>query len=376
MSLPSPHWVADATRLKTVVQTLTHEPAVAVDTESNSLYAYREQVCLIQISIPGQDYLIDPLAFPDLAALAPLFANPRQQKIFHAAEYDVLCLKRDYGFEFANLFDTMAAARTLGWPQVGLAALLEKYFGVKMNKKHQRADWGRRPLTREQLDYARLDVHYLQALRDMLQAELMAAGCLEEAQEEFVRLARLKAEPPAVNQNQFWHLNGARDLKPAQAAVLRELYYYRERQAERANRPPFKILSEQTLMEIAQQCPHTPADLRGLSGMTPGQMERHAHALLQAVQNGLAAVPPHPPRQMREADDVRERYDRLHLWRKRRAQARGVESDVILPRDTLWELARRVPRTPADLLTIETLGPWRRATYGAELLKVLNEAQS
>ncbi len=373
MTLPPPQWIDNATRLKTLAQTLAHEPAVAVDTESNSLYAYREQVCLIQISIPAHDYLLDPLVVSDLTPLATFFANPRQQKIFHAAEYDVLCLKRDYGFEFAHLFDTMAAARTLGWAQVGLAALLEKYFGVKMNKKHQRADWGRRPLTREQLDYARLDVHYLLALREIMEKELTAAGRLEEAHEEFDRLTRLKVEPPPVNHNHFWHLNGARDLKPAQAAVLREVYHYRERQAERANRPPFKIFSEQTLMEIAQHCPRSPKDLRALSGMTPGQMERHAQALLQAVQHGLAAAPPHPPRQQREADDVRERYDRLHLWRKRKAQARGVESDVILPRDTLWELARRIPRTPADLQTIETLGPWRRATYGVELLKVLNE---
>jgi ribonuclease D len=373
MSLPSPQWIDNNAGLKTLAQTLAREPAIAIDTESNSLHAYREQVCLIQISIPAHDYLLDPLAVPDLAPLGPLLVNPRQQKIFHAAEYDVICLKRDYGFEFANLFDTMVAARTLGWAQVGLAALLEKYFGVKMNKKHQRADWGRRPLTREQLDYARLDVHYLLALRDIMEKELTAAGRLEEAREEFDRLARLKVEPPATNHNHFWHFNGARDLKPAQAAVLREVYHYRERQAERANRPPFKIFSEQTLMEIAQHCPRSPDDLRGLSGMTSGQMERHAHALLQAVQHGLAAAPLHPPRQTREADDVRERYERLHLWRKRKAQARGVESDVILPRDTLWELARRVPRTPDDLQSIATLGPWRRATYGAELLKVLTE---
>lgn len=373
MSLPPPQWINDAARLKTLAHTLAREPALAIDTESNSLHAYREQVCLIQISGSAHDYLLDPLAVPDLAPLAPLLANPRQQKIFHAAEYDVLCLKRDYGFEFANLFDTMVAARTLGWAQVGLAALLEKYFGVRMNKKHQRADWGRRPLTREQLDYARLDVHYLLALRDIMEKELIAADRLEEAREEFDRLARLKTEPPPPNHNQFWHFNGARDLKPAQAAVLREVYHYRERQAERANRPPFKILSEQTLMEIAQHCPRSAEDLRALSGMTPGQMERHAHALLQAVQHGLAAEPPHPPRQPREADDVRERYERLHLWRKRKAQARGVESDVIVPRDTLWELARRVPRTLDDLHTITTLGPWRRALYGAEILKVMGE---
>src|SRR5690606_21288536 len=117
---------------------LAREPAVGVDTESNSLFAYRERVCLIQFSTPTQDFIVDPLALGDLSGLAPLFANPAQQKVFHAAEYDIICLKRDYGFQFANLFDTMVAARTLGWPQLGLAAILENHFGVKMNKRFQR----------------------------------------------------------------------------------------------------------------------------------------------------------------------------------------------------------------------------------------------
>jgi ribonuclease D len=371
--LPPPVLVADARGLAALVQVLSDEPAVAVDTESNSLFAYRERVCLIQFSTPARDYILDPLALPDLSRLGPLFANPRQQKIFHAAEYDLLCLKRDYGFAFVEIFDTMIAARTLGWPQMGLAAILETRFGVKMNKKYQRANWGQRPLLPAQLDYARFDTHYLFALRDMLKVELLAAGRLEEAREEFARLSRVTPEPNGSDPLGFWRITGARDLPPRQAAVLRELYLYRERQAERAARPPFKIMSDQTLLEIAQRGPAQTHELQGVTGMTPAQIRRHGAGLLNAVQRGQTAPLPHPPQPAFEPDSVRERYERLRQWRKQRALARGVESDVIIPRDAMWELARRAPRTPEELSGIPELGPWRRETYGAEILKVLGE---
>ncbi len=373
-SLPPPVFVADARGLAALVRALAGEPALAVDTESNSLFAYRERVCLIQFSTPARDYILDPLAVPNLGSLAPLFASPRQQKVFHAAEYDLLCLKRDYGFEFAEIFDTMIAARTLGWPQMGLAAILEARFGVKMNKKYQRANWGQRPLTPAQLDYARLDTHYLFALRGVLLNELAAAGRLEEAREEFDRLTRVTPEPNGADRQGFWRINGARDLPSRQAAVLRELYLYRERQAERADRPPFKIMSDQTLLEIAQRCPAQTHELQGVMGMTPAQIHRHGAGLLGAVQRGLSAPPPHPPPPAFEPDVVRERYERLRQWRKQKAQARGVESDIIIPREAMWQLARRAPRTPDELAGIAELGPWRRETYGMEILQVLGSA--
>jgi ribonuclease D len=147
--MTDPVLVADAAALVTLAAELARHPAVAVDTESNSLHAYRERVCLVQFSTHGGDFIVDPIAVPDLGPLAPLFANPDQQKVFHAAEYDLLCLKRDYRFAIANIFDTMSAARTLGWPQVGLASILDARFGVTMNKKYQRVDWKRRPLSPE-----------------------------------------------------------------------------------------------------------------------------------------------------------------------------------------------------------------------------------
>jgi ribonuclease D len=353
-----------------LVTLLAAEPALAVDTESNSLFVYRERVCLIQFSTPQADYIVDPLR-ADARPLAPLFANPQQQKVFHAAEYDLLCLKRDYDFEFANLFDTMVAARTLGWTQTGLAALLEQHFGVRMNKKHQRANWGKRPLSAEQLDYARLDTHYLFQLRDLLLAELIRTGRLAEAQEEFDRLARLKPEPATPDPNGFWRVSGAHDLDARQAAILNELFSYRDQQAQRSNVPPFKVMSDETLVALAKKAPQRREDLRGVFGMTEGQIARHGEELLAAVKRGLAAPPARRPKPAPEPDEVRERFERLRQWRRQKAQARGVESDVIVPREALWELARRAPRTIAELAALEHLGPWRREAYGKEILKVL-----
>ncbi len=371
--LPPPVLVADEASLARLVGDLAGCAVVAVDTESNSLHAYRERVCLIQFSTPTSDYIVDPIRLADLASLAPVFANRDQQKVFHAAEYDLICLRRDYHFEFANIFDTMSAARTLGWPQVGLAAILEGQFGVAMNKKYQRADWKRRPLTPEQLDYARLDTHYLVALRDRQFEALTGSGHWAEAHEEFDRLARLRGDAGESGSQAaaFWRVKGARELTPAQASILESLFEYREQQAERLDRPPFKVMGEATLLELTRRAPRHPDDLQGVPGMTPDQVQRYANGLLQAVQRGLDAPPQRAPQADREPDDVQDRYDRLHTWRKNRARARGVESDVILPRTALWDLARRPPRTAGELAHIADFGPWRRETYGEEILALL-----
>jgi len=375
-SLPPPVLVADEDSLGTLVRDLASYPVVAIDTESNSLHAYRERVCLIQFSTPAADYIVDPIQLADLEPLAPFFANPSQQKVFHAAEYDLICLRRDYRFACTNIFDTMSAARTLGWPQVGLAAILDSHFGVTLNKKYQRADWKRRPLSPEQLDYARLDTHYLAALRDVQLQALTASGRWHEAHEEFERLARLRGslDNAGPDPAAFWRVSGARDLTPAQAAVLQALFAYREAQAERMDRPPFKVMGEATLMELARRAPCHADDLRRLPGMTSDQIHRHGHGVLHAIQEGLHAPAQRAPQADREPDEVRDRYDRLHTWRKDRARARGVESDVILPRTALWDLARRPPRTHGELAAILDFGPWRRETYGEEILALLSRA--
>ena len=279
----------------------------------------------------------------------------------------MICLRRDYGFTFANLFDTMSAARTLAWPQVGLAAILAARFGVTMNKKYQRADWKRRPLTPEQLAYASLDTHHLIELRDIERQALADAGLLPEAEEDFERLARGAVDTESDRGDRpaaFWRVKGAFDLPPQQAAILKAVFEYREQQAERIDRPPFMVMSEATMMEIARRAPLRIEDVQGIPGMTPDQLRRHGQRLLAAVREGLDAMPPQAPPPRREPDDVQDRFDRLHTWRKNRAKARGVESDVIIPKTTLWDLARRPPRTRDALAQVADFGPSRRENTG------------
>ncbi|MBL8044972.1 MAG: HRDC domain-containing protein [Anaerolineales bacterium] len=369
--MPQPTLIETDADLRQLVTTLVAQPALAVDTESNSLFVYRERLCLIQFSTPTADYIVDPLQ-ADARLLAPLFANSAQEKIFHAAEYDLICLTRDFNIQTTNLFDTMVAARSLGWPQTGLASLLELHFGVKMNKKHQRANWGRRPLTPDLLDYARMDTHYLFALRALLEKELRAAGRWEETQEEFARLAKFKWEAVPVDPHAFWRVSRSRDLSGQQAAVLQELWQYREKMAERADVPPFKMMGDETLLALAKKLPQTAEELRGVHGMTEGQIRRHGDQVLNAVHRGLKASPVKPPKPKLEPEPVRERFERLRVWRKEKAKTRGVESDVILPKEAMWEMARRAPRTLEELAGLEHLGPWRRNAYGDELVQVLN----
>jgi ribonuclease D len=178
------------------------------------------------------------------------------------------------------------------------------------------------------------------------------------------------AQDPAA----FWRVKGARELGPGQAAVLRELFAYREQQAERADVPPFKVMGEATLLELARLAPRQAADLSAVAGMTPEQIRRHGEGVLRAIEAGLQAPGQVPPELARESDEVSDRYDRQHTWRKTTARKRGVESDVILPRTTLWDLARRVPRTIDDLAQVADFGPWRREKYGKEILALLSRA--
>lgn len=374
-----PRLVTHPDDFSSLIEALRAEAVVAVDTESNSLYAYRERVCLIQFSTRAADFVVDPLALADLSPLGEVLAEARIEKVFHAAEYDLICLRRDFGFVVDNLFDTMLAARTLGWPSLGLAALLEAHWNVKMNKRLQRANWGARPLRPDLLEYAALDTHYLIPLRDRLLADLRADGRWEEAREEFQRMCAAigeTASAPASNgpdPNGLWRISGARDLSRRQLAALWELYLYREQVAERLDRPPFKIMSDATLAEIARRQPRSAAALAGIPGMTPGQIRRHQQGILKAMARARHTAAPRPPEPERRDEAALARFDALRLWRKQRAQARGVESDVIISRDVLWEIARRFPRRLEELADVPGLGPWRLEQYGREILAALEE---
>jgi ribonuclease D len=367
-------WVNSSTALKELRATLARETAIAVDTEADSLYSYFDKVCLLQISTRDADYVVDPLAV-DLKPLAPIFAEARVEKTFHAAEYDILCLKRDYGFEFANIFDTMIAARVLGWKNVGLGNVLQERFGVMVNKKFQRADWGRRPLSREQMAYAREDTHYLLALRDLQIIELEKRNRLLEARAEFERLTRAVPTPRRFDPDAYWNLDGARDLEPARLGILRELFRWRDAQARKENHPPFKVLSEVTLINLAVARPTSPRALQNVGGVSPYIFRRYGNAILDAVHRGLAQpqtqIPQPRGRGAAPLDDrARTRLGKLKEWRKERAAARGVATDVIVSNEILFELARRNPKT-LDVLRETGLGEWKIQEYGEEIVAAL-----
>ena len=345
---------------------LASQPRVAVDTESNSLHAYQEQVCLIQFSSPEKDYLVDPLILADLSPLAPLFADPHIEKIFHAAEYDIVCLSRDFGFKFANLFDTMQAARILGCEKVGLDALLAARFDVKVNKRFQKADWGARPLTPDQIDYARLDTHFLIPLRDLLMEDLVKAGRWTVACEDFHRACWTNgnhAEP-----SEHWErFAGRRDLNLRQLTILRELCAVRDEIAARLDRPTFKVVGDDTLIALARKVPTTKDELDEI-GLSSKQVGRWGGEILSAVARGVASplVKRRPAK--RQDDAVLNRLELLKTWRKKVGAQMGVESDIILPRPYLMLLAEHGGR---DLKKILESSPWRLEQFGAQIKEVL-----
>jgi len=369
--LQPPVWISTPVALQKLAGELTRQPRLAVDTESNSLHAYREQVCLIQFSTHETDYLLDPLKLNDLSPLAPIFANPKIEKTFHAAEYDIITLKRDFGFSFANIFDTMQAARILGYKQVGLDSILAERFGVVVNKRYQKADWGRRPLSRDELNYARFDTHYLLSLRDLLQAELEEVDRWKLAREEFSRLCQVNGH--AENGCAAWQrVRGAQEFTDRELTILQELCRWREGQAKRMNRPVFKVIGNRTLVSVAQIAPQR-YDRLAAAGLTERQMDLYASDILAAVRRGIQARPVRRPVPPRPDEAFLRRLESLRQWRKNAARKMGVESDVVLPRAFMQAIAEKNPKNLAALSALMPDSPWRLEMYGDKILELLKK---
>lgn len=368
-TLTPPILIGTQQALNQLVGELRKQPRVAVDTEANSLHAYHERVCLIQFSTPQKDYLVDPLAITNLSPLEEIFNNPHIEKVFHAVDYDVYGLNRDYGFTIVNLFDTMIAARTLGLTMLGLGNLLSEKFGIELNKRFQKADWGQRPLPEDLIDYARLDTHYLLLLRDNLEAELRKKGRWELAHEDFIRASQVNGHNGDLRER-WQRISGQQDLSRRQQTILHELCLARERIAEKLDRPLFKVISDRSLITLASQAPQKISELSAL-GLSERQIHRLGRSMLEAIQRGQNASLVRAATLERTPEPILIRLQKLKTWRKSVAKTLEVESDVILPRVTMQAIAEQDPHNISELSQIMHESPWRLANYGQDIIKAL-----
>jgi ribonuclease D len=369
--------------LRALARDLMREKQIAVDTEADSFYHYFDKTCLVQIGTSQGIFLVDPLALggpAELAPLGPVFASKKIRKVFHAAEYDLFVLKRDCSFEFENLFDTMISAQLLGYPAVGLAALAKRHFNVSLPKDEQRSDWSSRPLRESQLVYAAADVTYLARLAEKLEAQLVEAGRLDWAQQEFEALIRRTWPAREFDGAGYLRIKGAKALDPTSLSVLRELYLMRDARARDVDRPPFKVLGNRTLMEIAEVKPATQGELASIKGVTELILRRLGREVLAAVARGQRA--PHEP--LRRAANGRRRMDRrterrlarLKRWRHARAKELALDPGVLCPNSSLEAIAWRDPAKPADLAEVPELKRWLVTGFGAEIVEALRESDA
>ncbi len=375
LSNTPPFWVDTPSTLNQLIDTLQTQQIIAVDTESDSLYSYFEKVCLIQFSTNEADYLVDPLNV-DVANLAPVFANPNIEKVFHAADYDIACLKRDYGFQIINLFDTMVAARVLGWSQVGLAAILKERFEVTVNKKFQKYNWGERPIKSEALNYARLDTHYLIPLQQIQRDELLKRKRLQHAQDSFKRAESIQASEKRFDPNDFWRIKGVKSLPPQQQAILRELFILRDSIARKVDRPPFKVMSNNLLMQLAQEQPEHNFELAHLKGANQALLQEHRNELFQAIKTGQHAPHPKPRRRKstRPDDETLKRYEAMRHWRNNIAKQHNVAPDMVANNQSLMRIARANPTSVEAIAKASGLTDWQIQTYGDGLLTILKNS--
>ncbi|MEL6309103.1 MAG: HRDC domain-containing protein, partial [Chloroflexota bacterium] len=307
----------------------------------------------------------------NMQAFGNLLAEKRIEKIFHAADYDLICIKRDFDFEVHNIFDTMVAARMLKEDKFGLADLLATYFDVEVDKSHQRDDWGARPLPKDSLKYAQMDTHYLHELRDLLYERLAEQGHADELQEIFDDVLRIEVKDQSFDPHGFWKLGRPRSLTRRQMSLLRELYILRDDLAKEEDQPPFKVISNRALVNMARRQPRNFSQLYQIKGLGAKAVRYYGDDILDAIDTGKANRPPKPPPPDRPDPVLADRYVALHAWRKQTGIERGLDSSLILSKDTLWELAREMPITKDELAQIVGIGEWRLANYGNDLLALI-----
>ncbi len=379
-AMPPPFtWVDTDFGFRRVLEDLAAAPRMAIDIEADSLYHYFEKVCLIQISTEKETYILDPLSISNLRGLAPMLSSPRVEKVFHAANYDIFCLRRDYGFTFSNIFDTHIAAQFAGYEFLGLSPLMEKLLGISHSKRRQRDDWSRRPLQSEQLEYAAMDTHHLLRLRDILEAQLREKRRLSWVQEEFEVEAAAEMPEREFDPEGFRRIKGNRELELRELAILRALYLLRDRYAREMDTPPFKVMNNSVLLDLARKPPRSAHEMFKRPGISYRVARKFAGEILRTIERAKKEDPSRlelPARSPWKAPsrEARIRLENLKSWRQARAQELSLHVGVVFPGNFLETLSSSPPADLVALACIPGMRRWRVREFGAEILGMLENS--
>jgi len=366
--------VTDCFRLAEIADIIGREKEIALDLEMDSLHHYQEKICLLQISTRTETWLVDPLALQDISPLAAPLGERKITIVMHGADYDIRSLRRDFGIEITTLFDTMLASRFLGIQEFGLAALLKSRFGIELDKKYQKADWSKRPLTREMSAYAAADTATLLALHDGLKAELVGKKRLDWLHEECALLCSARAADKSGPF--FLSCKGAGRLKPRNLAVLENLLHMRDQLARGMDRPPFKVMPSESLIEIAEKRARTLQELQQINGMTQGQIRKYGEKIISTVSSSLDIpenqLPSFPNRRKKiPTESVKRTLQQLKGWRSGLSNRLCLEPGVLAPNWLLENLADKEFSSLEGFSNITGMREWQKNLYGAELADML-----
>jgi len=367
------------TGLEKIARILEREKTIAIDLEADSMFHFKEKVCLIQVASKNRSIVIDPLKIKDLSSLKSLFAGYDIQKIFHGADYDVRSLYRDFNIEINNLFDTELACRFLGIKETGLEAVLKKFFKINLDKKYQKKDWSKRPLPQEMIDYAARDVIGLVPLAEILEKELDNKGRLSWVHEECDYLSKVR---PALSDDEplFMKFKGAGRLKPTSLAVLEALLQFRKKVAEKKDKPLFKIIGNSALMKITLARPVTLRRLKGTKALSNRQISIYGNALVETINTAIKTpedkLPVYPRKKTPVLSHrVPERMKELKKWRNKKAKELEVDSAIICNNALITSIAVLNPSNSNSLETIKNMKNWQKKEFGKEIIAVLSKVK-
>ena len=367
--------VDTAAGLEKAVSALEKEKFIAVDLEADSMYHFKEKVCLIQLATEKTSVVVDPLQVNNFSLFSPLFSNPDIQKIFHGADYDVRSLYRDFKIKINNLFDTELACRFLGIKETGLKAVLKMFFEINIEKKYQKKDWSKRPLSEKMIEYASKDVIYLQPLAKILIDKLEEIDRLSWVLEECKILSKVR---PILSDEEplFLKFKGAGRLKSKSLAVLEALLQYRKSVEEKKDKPLFKIIGNDSIMKIATARPETLRRLKRSKALSGRQISMYGNDLIQVVAGALKIteheLPVYPRKTVSAMPyKVFERIKVLKSWRDSKAIALDMDSGMLCNNALITAIAVKNPEDRKSMGTIKEMKNWQKTAFGREIITVL-----